>query len=85
MAKCFACNRKLGANPYHVSTSDGQAVAVGSECIKKITPAGYQPEKGGPRLYPARFRLDGFVWHVTAIHRETGWESVETAKSKAVR
>jgi len=65
--RCFACDRRLGKNPHHVSTSDGQSVAVGTECYKKIGPNGYQPPTGGPRLYRAEFRLDGFVWHVTKI------------------
>jgi hypothetical protein len=61
--KCFACDRRLGRNPRHAATSDGQAVAVGSECYKLIGPDGYQPSKGGPRLYRARFKLEGSVWH----------------------
>lgn len=35
-----------------VDTRDDQLVFVGSECFKQITEAGWQPPKGGPRLYP---------------------------------
>jgi len=53
--KCFACDRKLGRSYALVDTRDDQLVYVGSECVKLITAAGdkgYQPPKGGPRLYP---------------------------------
>jgi hypothetical protein len=53
---CFACGRKLGNNPRLVDTRDGQMVYVGSECAKKITKAGWQPPKGGPKLYPLSIR-----------------------------
>lgn len=52
--RCFACDRILGRNPYPVDTRDDQFVFVGSECyklIKAAREAGYQPPKGGPRLY----------------------------------
>lgn len=53
--RCFACNRKLGKNPKLVDTRDGQTVFVGRECFKLIRQSGvlkgYQPPKGGPRLY----------------------------------
>jgi hypothetical protein len=54
MHKCFACDRKLGRNPCLADTRDAQIVYVGSECFKLIKAAGevgYQPPKGGPRLY----------------------------------
>ena len=54
MKKCFACDRKLGQNPYLVDTRDDQLVYVGSECHKEVLKAGnkgYQP-KGGMKLYP---------------------------------
>jgi len=54
MRKCFACDRKLGRNPCLADTRDAQIVYVGSECFKLIKAAGeagYQPPKGGPRLY----------------------------------
>lgn len=53
--RCFACNRKLGKNPQQADTRDSQVVLVGSECYRLIVEAGelgYQPPKGGPRLYP---------------------------------
>lgn len=54
-AKCFACGRKLGASPRWADTRDDQRVLVGRECAKPIEHAGehgWQPPKGGPRLYP---------------------------------
>lgn len=53
---CYACGRKLGKKtPKAADTRDAQWVYVGSECSKKIEAAGdagWQPPKGGPRLYP---------------------------------
>lgn len=52
--KCFACDRKLGGSPQLVDTRDDQHVFVGAECFGLIVAAGnkgYQPPKGGPRLY----------------------------------
>lgn len=56
---CFACDRKLrplrDGSRLGVVTADGaQLVYVGSECYRKIEAGweqGYQPPKGGPRLY----------------------------------
>lgn len=59
MAKCFACNRKLGKNPYVAVTGDGQRVNVGSQCYKLIGPEGYQPPMGGPKLFRGKFSGDG--------------------------
>lgn len=52
--RCFACGRKLGKNPALIDTRDGQTAFVGSECYKFIARAGeigWQPPRGGPRLY----------------------------------
>jgi hypothetical protein len=52
--KCFACDKKLGKNPVLVDTRDAQTVFVGRECFKLIKASGdkgYQPPKGGPRLW----------------------------------
>lgn len=52
-ARCFACDRRV-KNPTLVDTFDGQTVLVGSECFRLIKSAGnqgWQPPKGGPRLY----------------------------------
>jgi hypothetical protein len=52
--KCYACDRTLGKKPRLVDTRDAQAVYVGRECYKMIEAAGergYQPPRGGPRLY----------------------------------
>lgn len=61
--KCFACDKRLGKNPTLVDTRDGQHVYVGSECFSRICTAGavgYQPPKGGPRLWlmPAQTGCD---------------------------
>ena len=52
--KCFACDRKLGRNPAVADTHEDQWVFVGSECFKRILASGtegWQPPKGGPRLW----------------------------------
>lgn len=52
--RCFACGRKL-RRVFLADTRDAQIVLVGPECIKHVNDsgeAGYQPPKGGPRLYP---------------------------------
>lgn len=52
--QCFACDKRLGQIPHVADTRDDQFVLVGSECYKRIKAAGesgYQPPKGGPRLY----------------------------------
>lgn len=55
--RCFACDRPLGKTSREVDTRDAQTVYVGSECFKLVQAAGeagYQPPKGGPRLYPMK-------------------------------
>ena len=52
--KCFACDRKIAKGAVNADTRDGQVVIVGPECYRKIRKAGavgYQPPKGGPRLF----------------------------------
>ena len=54
-SKCFACGRALKTHTttFCVFTTDGQFVAVGPECYRKIVdahPQPWQPPKGGPRL-----------------------------------
>lgn len=56
--KCYACDRVL-KKPHAVYTGDagGQRQFVGPECFQYVLAAGaigYQPPRGGPRLYPAR-------------------------------
>jgi hypothetical protein len=82
--KCFACDRPLGQNPRLVDTRDDQKVYVGSECAKLVDEAGeagYQPPKGGPRLYPlreeGRCTLNGrpdFAGFAKALRHEAHWE-----------
>jgi len=54
--RCFACDRVIQRKvPFQVDTRDDQIVFVGPECYKLVMAAGatgYQPPKGGPRLYP---------------------------------
>ncbi len=55
--KCFACDRVITTKPHVADTRDSQIVYVGSECFKHIAAAGeegYQPPRGGPRLYIAK-------------------------------
>lgn len=57
--RCFACDKPLGKT-YRVTCSDDQQPFVGRECFRHIKAAGsegWQPPKGGPRLYmlPDRF------------------------------
>lgn len=54
MNKCFACDKPLKGVWHLAATRDGQVAYVGPECRRKITEAGYQPPKGGPKLYPAK-------------------------------
>jgi hypothetical protein len=52
--KCFACDRPLKGK-HLVDTRDDQTVFVGPDCFKRVKAAGdagWQPPKGGPRLYP---------------------------------
>lgn len=54
MTKCFACDRQIKATAHVVTCTDEQIVYVGPCCFKKTANAGlegYQPSKGGPRLY----------------------------------
>jgi len=64
MKICFACGRILGRNPRRADTLEDQWVFIGSECYKLIRAAGaagWQPPKGGPRLYVlTRARIDYF-------------------------
>jgi hypothetical protein len=53
---CFACDRPIiGKVKHKAITSDGaQIVPIGSECFKEIVQGGilgWQPPKGGPRLF----------------------------------
>lgn len=54
--KCFACDKPLGAIPHMAETSDGQKVYVGIGCWKEMHgyTLGWQPPKGGPRLFPIK-------------------------------
>lgn len=54
--RCFACDRPLSAASgwVLVTCMDDQDVFVGSDChrnVRKGGRAGWQPPKGGPRLY----------------------------------
>lgn len=55
--KCFACDKKVKNSRYFAHTLDGQEnVLVGFECAKNILickglEMGYQPPKGGPKLF----------------------------------
>jgi hypothetical protein len=54
--RCFACGRPMGQehSRYLADTRDGQVVWVGASCMSEILSAGeagWQPPKGGPRLW----------------------------------
>lgn len=52
--KCFACDKPLGDTHRYADTRDDQIVRVGPNCFALIQAAGeegYQPPKGGPKLY----------------------------------
>lgn len=62
MTKCFACDRQIKTTPRILACLDEQTVYVGPCCFAKAENAGlggYQPPKGGPRLYTllAKFLL----------------------------
>lgn len=53
-ARCFACGARLTASRRLVTCEDDQTVHVGPERWRKIRggdTSGWQPPKGGPRLY----------------------------------
>ena len=59
MERCFACDREMTASPKVVWTSDDSRVYVGPDCFYRTLEsreAGYQPPKGGPRLFALQFR-----------------------------
>lgn len=69
--RCFACDKLLGKNPTLVDTHDSQTAYVGSSCFNLIMRAGdngYQPPKGGPRLYQIK-RCDGCSVNIPWEHR----------------
>ncbi len=69
MKRCFACGRQLGRNPHVVVCEDEQSVFVGSECYKHIGPEGWQPPKGGPRLFRIRVDADGTIAEVFGLKK----------------
>jgi len=72
--KCFACSKKLGANPNIAICEDEQWVFVGSECFKQIVAQsrieavkGWQPPAGGPKLYAGKFSPNGTLLEVVGL------------------
>ena len=62
--KCFACDHPLGETKHLADTRDGQLVYVGPNCLALIKAAGedgYQPPKGGPKLYMVKVPLKEFT------------------------
>ena len=58
---CFCCGKTLHmmCALTRVTCADDQTVLVGNECLKHIKKAkfeGYQPPKGGPKLYLMQFK-----------------------------
>jgi hypothetical protein len=61
--RCYACDRAMKAAGALVYTADdgGQRQFVGPDCYLQVQAAGsagFQPPKGGPRLYAERPSLD---------------------------
>ena len=53
-ARCFACGKPIAGVKHFVDTHEDQFPWVGPDCfkaIKRAGEAGYQPAKGGPRLW----------------------------------
>ncbi len=69
---CFACGKGT-SKPQLADTRDGQIVRVGREChvlIREAGAAGYQPPRGGPRLWLIDGPTDGrarFVFALTLL------------------
>jgi hypothetical protein len=59
---CFACDKPLkdtATRGLLVTCADEQTVFVGAECFRHIKAgreAGWQPKKGGPRLYMLQYK-----------------------------
>ena len=52
--ECYACGRDMRCAGFAVRTSDGQHQEVGKDCyqhVKRGAENGWQPRRGGPRLY----------------------------------
>lgn len=61
LERCFACDKVIKVPfPRTAITDDGaQRVYVGRECYKNIEKSkeqGWQPPKGGPKLYLERYK-----------------------------
>lgn len=58
VAACFACGQRLRSwQAAYMEDDDQQAQPVGSDCFRHIIQGGaqgWQPPKGGPRLYQNR-------------------------------
>lgn len=71
--KCYACDRRIGTGTVVYTSDDGQQQQlVGSECyvhVKDAGAAGWQPPKGGPRLFA--HKADAAASGVSASDGET--------------
>lgn len=77
---CFACGKKFRNldSRYLADTRDGQEVFIGPECLKRVQAAGdagYQPDKGGPRLYP--LSVDGVLADMDSCTRACDADAAE--------
>lgn len=60
MENCFACGRQIRRVSHALTSLDEQTVYVGPCCFAKAKNAGltgYQPPKGGPRLYMSEAKM----------------------------
>ena len=67
--KCYACGRGFTAdeNRVLVDTHEDQAVFVGRECYRHIVASGengWQPPKGGPRLWTMTLNRSKYFDHL---------------------
>ena len=67
--KCYACGRGFTAdeNRVLVDTHEDQAVFVGRECYHHIVASGengWQPPKGGPRLWTMTLNRSNYFDHL---------------------
>lgn len=77
--KCFACGKALKSKRL-IDTRDAQTAYVGPECFKRIKDAGntgWQPPRGGPRLYlyePSDAEIDAYIHRLAAADMAAGIE-----------
>lgn len=87
---CFACGRKIGKREkmYDADTRDDQRVFVGASCMKKIKAGGvggYQPERGGPRLWALEYHFDAKLSSYLSGYAENNPKSEMPSRGECAR